>query len=141
MCDRSTDTYFCSFFLLEVIGSYPIRMVFPLKIKLSLMAKLFLINRINSIFLNVDIAIMVVLPECDLVRIGTDQSPFLRIEVLLIMLLVSHWFSLKGLILVIYNESYNLKHRRIRVDFILISKYNQINRDTPRRRLSCLRFS
>ena len=93
MCDRPINTNFCSLLLLKVIGSYPVGMIFPLKIKLPLMTKLFLIDCIDYIFFNVDIAIMIILPECDLIRIGTDQSPFLRIEVLLILLLVSHSFK------------------------------------------------
>jgi len=94
MCDGSADANFYSFFLLEVISSNEIRMIFPFKIELSLMPEFFLIDSIDFMFLDMDMAIMIVLPKCDLIGIGFDHSPFFGIKVLGILLLVSHLYLL-----------------------------------------------
>lgn len=90
MCDRSADTDFFRFLLLKIIGSNPVRMILSFEIELPLSCKFFLIDCIVSILLDVYIAIMIVLPERDLIRVGADHRPLFGIEVLRILLLVSH---------------------------------------------------
>lgn len=58
------------------------------------MAEFFLINSIDLMFFDMDMAIMIVLPEGDLIGIHVDHSPFFGIEVLGILLLVSHLYLL-----------------------------------------------
>lgn len=65
-------------------------MVFPLKIKLPLVYKLLLVNSVYSVLLDMDIAIMVILPKCDKIGVGTELSPLLMVEILSALLLVTH---------------------------------------------------
>jgi hypothetical protein len=58
------------------------------------MAEFFLVNRIDLMFFDMDMRIMIVLPECDLIGISVNHSPFFGIEVLGILLLVSHMYLL-----------------------------------------------
>lgn len=54
------------------------------------MSKLLLINSVYPVLFDMDIAIMVILPECDKIGVGTELSPLVMVEILPALLLVSH---------------------------------------------------
>lgn len=66
-------------------------MVFTFKIKLSLMTEFILVKGVDSMLLNMDITVMIILPKGYETGLRTaDLRPIFVVEVLAILLLVAH---------------------------------------------------
>lgn len=68
-------------------------MAFTLKVKLPLMTEFILVEGIDSMFLNMYVAVMVILPKSYETGLRTaDLRPIFVVEVLTVLLLVAHLY-------------------------------------------------
>jgi len=81
MRHTSRDTDLVVFFQLEIVSRNPVGMVLPLEVKLPLECQLLLVDGIDAILLNVNVGVVVVLPQGGKVGVCNYLCPLPRVEV------------------------------------------------------------
>ena len=87
---RSGDTELLAAFLLEVESGYPARMVFSAIIEVKLYVELVFVEGVDFVLLDVDIAVVFILPKGDEVTGLTNLEPIVFAESLGIVDIVAH---------------------------------------------------